>query len=55
MDLETVVRERIADLEKRREEFRQQAERELVAYNAGITELRRLLEPPKPAEPGQPA
>ncbi len=46
--LEERIRERIAEMEKERDEFVQRANQSVAAYNGGIAELKRLLEPPKP-------
>ena len=40
------IEQRIAELEKERDAFVQQANAQIVAYNAVINELRRLIAPP---------
>jgi len=41
----TKIMERIAELEKELQQFVTNANQQVAAYNAGIAELRRLLEP----------
>lgn len=43
--LEDVVKERIAALEKERDNFVLQANNQVAAYNGAIGELKRLIEP----------
>lgn len=42
------IQARIAELEKERDTFVHQANQQIVAYNAVITELQRLIAPPEP-------
>ncbi len=59
MELEARIRERIAEIERARDEFTRQANIQIAVDNAAIAELRRLLEPPDmgdaPAEPDRAA
>lgn len=58
MDLETVVRERIATLTHERDEWVAKVNQELAYRNGMIDSLKKVIEPdaaPKPEEPKQPA
>jgi len=46
--LKEEVKARIEALEKERDAFIMQANRQISAYDGAIGELRRLIEPPKP-------
>ena len=52
---EQKIRERITELEKERDGFVLEANKQVAAYNGAIGELKRLIEPPKEAKENKPA
>ena len=50
MTIEERLTARIAELKTERDQFVMQANQTIAAYNAAISELEKMLEPPKPEE-----